>query len=251
MHISLYINSHESKILKLPCSNLHFFQSLVYKLLPPDRAAFLHDQGYVIDNRPLKLFAMSWPISEKVPKLEDGLIKFDLPIRIVISTPITSTMDGIASGALMNEYMHIGSNVVFCEKVEVNYYNSVSDYIIIKTLSPISCYSQMLRSDGRKYTVYFSPFEKEFSNSIYNNLTRKYRAIYGTAEIPKGTVEVFPIGTPKERVAKFKVNDSFPIKGWSGRFKISGPKELLQVALDCGLGAKNSLGFGCIAPDGK
>ena len=46
----------------------------------------------------------------------------------------------------------------------------------------------------------------------------------------------------------FKEDNSFPIKGWEGRFKLKGPKELLQVALDCGLGAKNSLGFGCIMP---
>ncbi len=251
MHISLFINSRESKILKLPCSNLHLFQSLIYKLLPPDKAAFLHDHGYVIDNRPLKLFAMSWPISEKAPKLAGGFIEFELPIRLVISTPMTSTMDGIASGALMNKYMRIGANLVYCEKIEVNCYNSVSNQIIIKTLSPISCYSQMQRHDGRKYTVYFSPFEKEFSNSLYNNLTRKFRAIYPDVRIPEGAVEILPIGIPRERVARFKAENSFPIKGWSGRFKLSGPRELLQVALDCGLGAKNSSGFGCIMLDNK
>ena len=248
MHISLFINSHESRVLRLPCSNLHLFQSLIYKLLPPDRAAFLHDQGYIIDNRPLKLFAMSWPIAEKPPRLAGGVLEFDLPIRLVVSTPITSTMDGIASGALMNKYMHIGANTVCCERVEVNCYNAASDEIMIRTLSPISCYSQMLRHDGRKYTAYFSPFEKDFSNSIHNNLNRKFRAIHTAAEVPEGVVEILPIGVPKERVAKFKEDNSFPIKGWEGRFKLKGPKELLQVALDCGLGAKNSLGFGFIMP---
>lgn len=251
MHISLFINSRESKILKLPCSNLHLFQSLIYNLLPPDKAAFLHDHGYVIDNRPLKLFAVSWPISKKCPKLAGGSIEFELPIRLVISTPITSTMDGVAGGALMNKDMRIGANLVYCEKIEVNCYKSVSDQITIRTLSPITCYSQMQRHDGRQYTVYFSPFEKEFSNSIHNNLTRKYRAICPNEKIPEGTVEITPIGTPREHVAKFKTESSFPIKGWSGRFILNGPRELLQVALDCGLGAKNSSGFGCIMPDNQ
>ena len=29
-------------------------------------------------------------------------------------------------------------------------------------------------------------------------------------------------------------------------FRLEGPQELLQIALDCGLGAKNSAGWGCV-----
>jgi len=31
--------------------------------------------------------------------------------------------------------------------------------------------------------------------------------------------------------------------------RLKGPEAMLQVALDAGLGAKNSQGFGCIVPD--
>jgi len=36
------------------------------------------------------------------------------------------------------------------------------------------------------------------------------------------------------------------IVGWEGLFRIEGEGEILKVALESGLGAKNSAGFGCI-----
>ena len=51
-------------------------------------------------------------------------------------------------------------------------------------------------------------------------------------------------------MALFDAKLSCPIKGWAGDFRLEGPEELLQTALDCGLGAKNSSGWGCVAPDG-
>jgi CRISPR-associated endoribonuclease Cas6 len=36
------------------------------------------------------------------------------------------------------------------------------------------------------------------------------------------------------------------IEGWTGRFLLEGPPELLRLALEAGLGAKNSQGFGYV-----
>ena len=64
MHLTLHLNGPASS-LRLPLSNLHLFQSLIYSVLPPERAAFLHSEGYVADGRRMKLFAMSWPVAVK------------------------------------------------------------------------------------------------------------------------------------------------------------------------------------------
>ena len=250
MHITLTINSRDTNMLKLSDrSGLHNIQSMVYNLLPESHAAFLHNHGYVVDNRPLKLFAMSWPLASWWRACGDGNIEYTLPIRLIISTPITETLDGIASGALTKN-MRIGANIVYCEKVETQNHVVGGEKITIRTLSPITCYTQMLRLDGRKYTTYFSPREKEFGESINTNLQRKYRALYPGRQVPNGTVNIKPLRTPQEQVATFKANSTFPLKGWSGIFEMSGPKELLQVGIDCGLGAKNSSGFGCVVLEG-
>ncbi len=36
------------------------------------------------------------------------------------------------------------------------------------------------------------------------------------------------------------------IKGWNGKFRLTGDKKMLELALSAGLGAKNSQGFGLI-----
>ena len=36
------------------------------------------------------------------------------------------------------------------------------------------------------------------------------------------------------------------VRAWNGVFKISGSKELIELALNAGLGERNSAGFGCV-----
>lgn len=50
---------------------------------------------------------------------------------------------------------------------------------------------------------------------------------------------------------KYEINHVFSykntiVKGYSGKLLISGPRGLLQMAVDSGLGSKGSQGFGCI-----
>jgi CRISPR-associated endoribonuclease Cas6 len=253
LHITIQINSHESKVLKLPLANLHLFQALLYSLLPPEQASFLHDEGYRVDGRPMKLFAMSWPLSTAKPRISDDKIEYGLPLRLVVSTPVLETLDGLVSGTLGSGELRVGHNAVFCESVEAQDYSvenaEVPDAraeIAVTTLSPITCYAQMQRQDGRKYTVYFDPRSADFSESIHNNLIRKFRALCPDRSVPSGVVTIRSMGRIQERVARFDDASAFPIKGWEGRFILNGPSCLLQVGLNCGLGAKNSSGWGCI-----
>lgn len=244
MHLTLWLNSAAAS-LRLPLSNLHLFQSLIYRILPPERAAFLHSEGYLVDGRRMKLFAMSWPVAPKKPHIDDTSITFPLPVRLVVSTPVVETLDGIAGGALSAEELRIGNNNIFCERIEAVQHRVDGERVEIKTLSPITCYEHLERN-GRPYTLYLNPYQPDFSISVHNNLTRKFRAFYPDRPVPEGRVTIAPVGTVRQRVARFSPESKFPIKGWSGRFRLEGPKELLQMGLDAGLGAKNSGGWGCV-----
>ena len=233
----------------MPRSNLHLFQSLIYNVLPPDKATFLHDEGYLVRGRRMKLFAMSWPIAASAPVFEEKAIRFPLPVRLVVSTPVHDTMDGIASGALSSHELRIGNNVVVCDHIEAEQQYAVGDTLVVKTLSPITCYDQTER-DGKPYTVYFEPEDRDFSALVHNNLVRKFRALYPEREVPTEAVTIMPLGDIRPQAARFNANSSFFIKGWSGRFFLRGPQELLQIALDCGVGAKNSAGWGCVTKEG-
>lgn len=244
MHLTLWLNG-ENPSIRVPLSNLHLFQSLIYKILPPSWASFLHGEGYLVDGKRMKLFAMSWPIASARPAIDKIGITFPLPLKLVVSTPVTATMDGVASGVLAADTLRIGNNFVRCERLEATQHQATGTSITIKTLSPITCYEQVERQ-GKPYTIYFSPRQSDFAVSVHNNLIRKFRALHPDRPPPEGRVSIAPLGESRERIATFSPESQFPIKGWSGRFLLEGPTELLQIALDCGLGAKNSSGWGCV-----
>nr|MCR5347383.1 CRISPR-associated endoribonuclease Cas6 [Fretibacterium sp.] len=203
------------------------------------------DYSPVIDGRRMKLFAMSWPIAAGKPVFEDKVIRFPLPVRLVVSSPVSGTMDGIMGGALDSETLRIGNNSVRCSYIEAAAQRVEGNRVMVRTLSPITCYSQAERN-GRPFTVYHEPDQQEFEDGISNNLVLKFRALYPEREVPRGNVHITALGDVYERISRFNENSKFPIKGWAGRFSLDGPQELLQIAVDCGLGAKNSAGWGCV-----
>ena len=245
MHITFSFTSPEISCIRLPSANLHLFQSMLYSLLPSDMAAKLHDEGFDSDGRKMKLFAMSWPSSCARPQFGENTIIFPLPIKLVVSTPIKEFVTYFTLGAISRDDIRIGNNHLICSCIEKKEYKVDSDSITIQTLSPITCYSSIERN-GRNYTKYFSPDNDEFQKGIYFNLLRKFRLLNTDKDIPSEKFTITPVGHVKERVSMFEKGGLFPVKGWWGKFRLEGNREILQTALDCGLGSKNSSGWGCI-----
>lgn len=245
MHITFSFTSPENSCIRLPSANLHLFQSMLYSLLPSDMAAKIHDEGFDSEGRKMKLFAMGWPVASARPQFGEGTIIFPLPLKLTVSTPIHELIAGFMGGALSLDDIRIGNNHLTCAGVEKKEYKAGSDSITVKTLSPVTCYDSIERN-GRQYTKYFSPNDDEFQKGIYFNLLRKYRLLNPDKDIPSEKFTITAIGHVKERVSMFEKGGSFPIKGWCGKFKLEGSREILQTAIDCGLGSKNSSGWGCI-----
>ena len=247
MHITFSFTSSEISSVRLPSANLHLFQSMLYSLLPSELAAKIHDNGFDSDGRKMKLFAMSWPAAAARPQFGENTIIFPLPIKLTVSTPIQELIVGFTTGAISRDDIRIGNNHMFCSGVEKYEHKIASDSVLVKTLSPITCYESIERN-GKQYTKYFSPNDREFQKSIHTNLLRKFKLINPDKNIPSETAKfsIAPAGKVKERVSMFEKGGLFPIKGWWGKFRIEGSREILQTALDCGLGSKNSSGWGCI-----
>ena len=245
MHITFSFTSSENSCIRLPSANLHLFQSMLYSLLPPDMAGRIHDEGFDSDGRKMKLFAMGWPVSSARPQFGENTIIFPLPIKLTVSTPIHELITGLTVGAMSSEDIRVGNNHLACSSVEKKEYKADSDSITIRTLSPITCYDSIERN-GRNYTKYFTPEDDEFQKSINFNLLRKFKLLNPDKDIPSEKFTIKAIGQVKERVSMFEKGGLFPVKGWWGKFKLEGSREILQTAIDCGLGPKNSSGWGCI-----
>ena len=247
MLVDLAFDSDEGEF-RVPKVNLYLFQAMLYDLLPRAFSSFLHDEGFSSDNRRFKLFAFSWPRGEGKPSFTESSIIFKYPVRLTVSTPVQPTLTGIADGALGKPRIRIGNNTVFCSKISFRKTEAKEDALSVYTLSPITCYSTLYKRTGEPYTLYHNPNDSEFAEQIRSNLLRKNQALHPELPAPEGELDITPSKSVREQVARFRPEDPRPIKGWWGRFTLRGPVDLLQTALDCGLGAKNSAGFGCVEP---
>jgi CRISPR-associated protein, Cas6 family len=86
-------------------------------------------------------------------------------------------VQSLANGLLQQGEMRLGANAVVIESISAQSIKVEHTNVVVKTLSPVVVYSTMLRSDGRKYTVYFQPGDPDYDTLITANLQKKYESI--------------------------------------------------------------------------
>lgn len=112
-----------------------------------------------------------------------------------------------------------------------------ADNIHIKMLSPLTIH----RTDESGKSYYFTPLDLEFSEQINQNFKRKFSAHSGH-EVPDGIIlKPFQIGQKDKVVTVFK---NTIITAWRGEYTLIGNPEHLNFLYYCGLGDRNSNGFG-------
>lgn len=241
MKETLTFESVEEKIV-LPISYNHLIQGMIYRNLDDEIGTFLHDKGFQKEKRTYKMFSFSRLVGKFYIDREKEKIIFKSPIELTISSPYNSFNNSIGKIILLSENIQLADNNLKVKELKVKHEKIDNEEINIRTLSPIVIYSTLYKIDGKKFTYYFNPYEKEFSELISDNLKNKYRAFYNE-DPPEGNVEVQPISKMKLSVVKYK---DYVIKGYSGKFYLKGPIPLLELGISTGLGSKNSQGFGCV-----
>ena len=241
MYVNLSFKSEDDFV--LPIHYNHILQGFIYSAIDPALAAMLHDQGFMVNNRSFKLFVYSRLFGEYKIDSEKQQINFGNVCRFSLASPIEAFCISICHTLLVGRRHHIlGGTRIDEVEVEVGEPFEVGESTMVYTKSPIVAYSTLLRPSGAKYTCYFQPGEEDFNRIITENLQKKYVAVYGK-QFPEGEVTLQPLQQPRLNIVSYK---GTVIKGYSGKFRLSGPKELLQLALDAGLGSKNAQGFGFI-----
>ncbi|NLX87354.1 MAG: CRISPR-associated endoribonuclease Cas6 [Clostridiales bacterium] len=227
---------------EIPLHYNHILQGVIYSAVEPRLAAFLHDRGFISNGRSFKLFTFSRLNGRFEINKEKGSIRFLDEISMTISSPVSEFCNSVANGMLTKRWLDFGGNRVEAKNMIVRQHMVDKQQVRIKSLSPIVVYSTLLRPDGRKYTCYFQPGEPDYNRLISGNLRKKYEAYYNE-EAPAEDVKVEKLGQLNMHVMNYKKT---VIKGYSGKLLLTGPSGLLQMAIDAGLGSKNSQGFGCV-----
>ncbi len=221
----------------LPIAYRYFVQSMIYNAMESDAdfSRFLHDDGYMNENRSFKLFTFSpltgnYLVKDKKIFFSDNI---SLEIRSFEPTIIQPPMCALKNGSEVN----IGRNTLTVEncvlKDRIIYQPSVK----IKTISPITAY--VTRNFSNR--IYFSPEDGDFNQLVVNNAKRKWiGAGKNEDEFNLSLERINDIPIRKE-VTVYKKSY---ITAWHGEFVLNGNPEVINFLYNTGLGSKNSQGFG-------
>ena len=247
----------------------YWLQSAIYHVMEGGIAEQVHTQGFEGDGRIFRFFTFSKLIGRYELSKDKKFIRFPEGANWIVSSPINDILGSIAGGLLKQLELRIGGMSAEITGIQVSHPNVQSKTIRVRTLSPVVAYSTLFRGDGSKYTVYLQPGEPEFRRIVTENLQKKWEGIKTWNQTEKQgkdessypmtnisdplegelkVVNLHMLNNPKMHILEYKGGI---IKGYSGMMELSGPPELLQVAIDAGLGSKNSQGCGCLEVMGK
>lgn len=229
--------------INLPVHYNHILQAFIYRNLSQTLADKIHSQGFAYKKRQFRLFTFSRLFGHF---LRDGdTISYQGSLSLWIASSLTEILESFASHLVRKGRIKLGDGYCRISGVEVAFAEDYGNCLTIKMLSPMTIYSTLLTSDKKKKTYYYSPFEEDFSRICHQNLLKKYHILKKEPFVSAEQFSLIP-----ERVTKKNehiiIYKGTVIKAWSGIYRLTAPKELLAIAFDCGLGAKNSQGFGMI-----
>ncbi|NPV74510.1 MAG: CRISPR-associated endoribonuclease Cas6 [Pelotomaculum sp.] len=243
MQLTVYF--HAPSEVAVPVHYGVLLQGLIYRQMQnPALRRYLHEHGFPLEKRRFKLFTFSRLMGRSARfDRAGGSIVFAPPLQLVICSPISFILRELGNGFLQQGQVRLGDARLEVREMAAASPRVSSSPIRVRMLSPVVMYSTAGAENGRSYTYYYSPFEPRFAELIGANLAKKHLLIHGR----RAEADGFDIRPAEVREKDFKITrykDTI-IKGWLGEYYLNGDPELLQVALDAGLGAKNSQGYGC------
>lgn len=242
LELQSQFNNHNTLV--LPYHYVEWVQAAIYSIMQPSIAQAVHDVGFPVDNRQLRLFAFS-RIQGRF-RIAKETIAFTYPVRLVVTSPLKLLIQQFTNALITASEFRIGPESCRLASVSIDDKEIRSSHLRIRTLSPITVHSTLMKPEGKNYTVYYHPKEHEFEEQVLQNLLRKYIAVTGSPLLLDKASPVFRLRLKNEGKLNIVQYKKTIIKGYSGIFDIEGPLALLQVGWDAGFGDRNSQGFGVV-----
>ncbi len=229
----------------LPLRSNELVQAALYASLPPDLAGPLHAHGYRVGARVYRPFVFSRLLGPRC-RVRDAW-RFTGPATLVVASPFPAVTQALAASWLRLGALRVGPALLALQELRVDPIPELAETLCVRALSPITVHRTVMTGTRRR-THYPSPFLPDFAVLCGRNLQRKYAAFLGPPPPGAETMTLTPLDvTPNDRV--IVLVHGVVVKGWLGRYRLTGPPALLRLALAAGLGDRNPQGFGLIVPD--
>lgn len=235
-------------------------------------ADFLHGKGYEFSStRRFKLFTFSDLImpNARLDTKAGGMWVNSPHIEWVVSFYVDTAAQHFIMGLFQDQRCVIATPrhkaEFIIERVEAVPVAITPQTVQLKTLSPVVIAEKSeRRTGGRGMDQYLHPSDEQFGPLLVSNLLAKYSSIQMTVtagELPDDNPDVSSLtyrllphpgrvaAQPKSRLVTIKEGsrEETKVRGYYGfTFELSGPAELLELAVLAGVGRYNAEGFGCV-----
>ncbi|NOZ60495.1 MAG: CRISPR-associated endoribonuclease Cas6 [Calditrichaeota bacterium] len=253
------------KFSTIPINYQYQLSSAIYQILSqssPEFSLWLHEQGYSTpQGKPIKLFVFSKLYIPGVKSRNGALIARNFtPCTLHIESPmlqdfVQNFVIGLFSSQEISINSQYGSAKFAVQQVETVPEPEFSEEMKFKCLSPIVV-STARKKEGQIQEHYYRPLEPDLSEAIRKNLISKYETLYHRH--PENDSLTFALDEHylrrrggEEKLSKLiKIKEGMAeetrIKAFECPFYLKGSTELMKVAYECGIGQKNSMGFGMV-----
>lgn len=229
--------------IKLPVNYNKILQASLLNWLDDGKyAKYLHDEGVTLNKRRYKFFTFSNIMGNCSYDKRFKSLTFENEIFLVLSFFFDDAHEYILKNIERKKPLKLGN--YYCSFINCGMADEKYEDCIVDTVSPITIHSTMMKQDGKKFVYYYEPREAGFNELIAKNISHKLEAIAGI----KLSYNLFSIKPHQKTKLKRIVTcyGGLTIKAWKGSFVISGPEEMIKMALLSGIGDRNSIGFGCV-----
>lgn len=222
-------------------------------------ARFLHEQGYALSpTRRFKLFTFSdLQIPDfRVDARAGGIWVNSTYVEWVVSFYIDTAAQHFIEGLFRDQRCVIASPThraeFMIERVEAIPIDIKGETVRLRTLSPVV----IAERDSRGLDQYLHPADERFAPLLISNLMGKYESVgllsnVGPTEtdLPNVSYRLLPQHQPKSRLLTIKEGSraQTQVRGYYNfDFELSGPPDVLELAVLAGVGRYNAEGFGCV-----
>ncbi|QKZ14672.1 CRISPR-associated endoribonuclease Cas6 [Spirosoma sp. KUDC1026] len=221
-------------------------------------ATFLHGQGYEYSStRRFKLFTFSDLIipNARIDTKAGGLWVTTPHIEWVVSFYVDKAAQHFIIGLFQDQRCVIATPKhraeFIIERVEAVPVEINTNTVALRTLSPVV----IAEKNERGMDQYLHPSDAQFGPLLISNLLAKWASVpvaAGVDDFPHDalTYRLLPgRHDPKSRLVTIKENsrEETKVRGYYGfQFELTGPRELLELAVLAGVGRYNAEGFGAV-----
>jgi CRISPR-associated endoribonuclease Cas6 len=242
---------------EIPINYYYYLSSAIYGMLEkssPEFSKFLHNEGYIAENKKYKLFTFALKFADMKPA-NDTILLNDRHITLFISFPDFNTfLENLVTGTIKSSSIYLGRTHFLIEDFDTCPEPDFTSNMKFTLLSPMVLSAAEVMGEKMKphYLRHYEDINEQ-NRILTQNLRNKYLLVNNNANAGEVKLEwdmeyISAMEQKGKRLTKLikipKNGIDIYIKGNLIPFRIEGDAGLIKTGYECGFGDNNAMGFG-------